>query len=63
MFHKRIVLRPAQEIWRCVGEECRAEEANVWTMCREWASMWKTTIVTVPEAGDELMHMDYCYFD
>ncbi len=53
-FNKKTVSRPAQDIWRYVGEECRAGEANVWTMCREWATMWKTIIVA-SQVGDELL--------
>ncbi len=56
MFHKRTASRPVQEIWRCVGKEYRAGEANIWTM------MWKTTIVTASQVGDGLVCMDYCYF-
>ncbi len=62
MFHKKTVSRPAQEIWRCVGEECRAGEADVWTMCREWVTTWKTAIVVASQVGDGLVSMDYCYF-
>ncbi len=40
MFHKWTVSRPAQEIRRCAAEECRAGEANVWTMCKEWATIY-----------------------
>ncbi len=63
MFHKKTVsTRPAQEIWRCIGEECRAGKANVLTRCREWATIWKTTIVTASQVGDRLVRMNYCYF-
>ncbi len=35
-------------------------EANVWTMCREWATTWKTIIVSALQIGNGPVRMYYC---